>query len=111
MAQICWQRSTYTYASVSSFLDQAALLKLNLNPAEWRHPDDEIAFLDDVAPEVLTGDPVAFARLADVPVSIRPKALLSTAMALLPGLRARLEERFGCPAIDVYGMNEAGNIP
>ena len=110
VAQICWQRSTYTYASVSSFLDQAALLKLNLNPGEWRRPDDEIAFLDDVAPEVLTGDPVAFARLADLPVSIRPKALLSTAMALLPGLRARLEERFGCPAIDVYGMNEAGPI-
>lgn len=110
VAQICWQRSTYTYASVSSFLDQAALLKLNLNPDEWRHPDDEIAFLDQVDPEVLTGDPVAFARLADLPVSIRPKALLSTAMALLPGLRARLEERFGCPAIDVYGMNEAGPI-
>ena len=90
--------------------DQGALLKLNLNPSEWRRPDDEIAFLDAIDPEVLTGDPVAFARLADLPVTIRPKALLSTAMALLPGLRDRLQERFGCPAIDVYGMNEAGPI-
>jgi phenylacetate-CoA ligase len=110
VAQICWQRSTYTYASVSTFLDQAALLKLNLNPAEWRRPDDEIAFLDAVDPEILTGDPVAFARLAELPVAIAPKALLSTAMALLPGLRDRLQDRFGCPAIDVYGMNEAGPI-
>ena len=110
VAQVCWQRSTYTYASVSTFLDQAALVKLNLNPADWRRPDDEIAFLDSIDPEVLTGDPVAFARLADLPVAIRPKALLSTAMALLPGLRDRLQERFGCPAIDVYGMNEAGPI-
>jgi phenylacetate-CoA ligase len=110
VAQICWQRSTYTYASVSTFLDQAALVKLNLNPAEWRRPDDEVAFLDAIDPEVLTGDPVAFARLADLPVTIRPKALLSTAMALLPGLRDTLQERFGCPAIDVYGMNEAGPV-
>ena len=110
VAQICWQRSTYTYASVSTFLDQAALVKLNLNPTEWRRPDDEVAFLDAIDPEVLTGDPVAFARLADLPVAIRPKALLSTAMALLPGLRDTLQERFGCPAIDVYGMNEAGPV-
>ena len=110
VAQICWQRSTYTYVSISTFLDQGALLKLNLNPSEWRRPDDEVAFLDALDPEVLTGDPVAFARLADLPVRIRPKALLSTAMALLPGLRDRLQARFGCPAIDIYGMNEAGPV-
>lgn len=110
VAQVCWQRSTYTYASISTFLGQGALLKLNLNPADWRRPDDEVAFLDALDPEVLTGDPVAFARLAELPVQIRPKALLSSAMALLPGLRDRLQERFGCPAIDVYGMNEAGPI-
>jgi phenylacetate-CoA ligase len=110
VAQVCWQASTYTYASVSTFLGQAALLKLNLNPADWRRPDDEVAFLDAIDPEVVTGDPVAFARLAELPVAIRPKALLSSALALLPGLRDRLQERFGCPVIDVYGMNEAGPI-
>lgn len=110
VALVCWQRSTYTYASVSSFLDQAAVLKLNLNPTEWPSPESPVRFLDELDPEILTGDPVAFAHLAELPVAIRPKALLSSALALLPGLRARLEDRFGCPVIDVYGMNEAGPV-
>lgn len=110
IAQICWQRSTYTYASISTFLGQAGVLKLNLNPADWRHPDDVVRFLEAVDAEVLTGDPVAFARLADLPVELTPKALLSSALALPAGLRARLEARFGCPAIDIYGMNEAGPV-
>ncbi len=110
VAQICWQKRTYTYASISTFLGQAALLKLNLNPDDWRHPDDRVAFLDAIDAEILTGDPVAFAKLATLPVTIRPKALLSTAMALSDGLRTSLEERFACPVIDIYGMNESGPI-
>jgi phenylacetate-CoA ligase len=110
VAQVCWQKRTYTYASISTFLGQAALLKLNLNPDDWRQPDDAVAFLDAIDAEVLTGDPVAFAKLAALPVTIHPKALLSTAMTLHDGLRATLEERFGCPVIDIYGMNESGPI-
>ena len=110
VAQICWQRRTYTYASISTFLGQAGLLKLNLNPDDWRHADDVVAFLDAIDAEVLTGDPVAFAQLASRPVTIHPKALLSTAMTLTDGLRAELEDRFGCPVIDIYGMNESGPI-
>jgi phenylacetate-CoA ligase len=110
VALVCWQRATYTYASISTFLDQAAVLKLNLNPADWPSDDAVVRFLDHLAPEIVTGDPVAFARLAELPVTIRPKALLSSALTLLPGLRARLEERFACPVIDVYGMNEAGPV-
>lgn len=110
VALVCWQRSTYTYVSTSTLLDQAAVVKLNLNPDEWPSPDSVVRFLDHLDPEVLTGDPVAFARLAELPVSVRPTALLSSALALLPGLRDALEARFGCPVIDVYGMNEAGPI-
>ncbi len=110
VAQVCWQRRTFTYAAISSYFDQAALLKLNLNADDWRDPADRVAFLDSIAPQVITGDPVAFARLAELPVAVRPVALVSTAMTLLDGLRDRLTERFGCPVIDVYGMNEAGPI-
>src|SRR5262249_15284551 len=39
-----------------------------------------------------------------------PKALVSTSMALLPGLRQSLAARFGCPVVDVYSMNESGPI-
>ena len=40
VAQVCWQRHTYTYASISTFLGQAGILKLNLNPDDWSAPDD-----------------------------------------------------------------------
>ena len=31
-------------------------------------------------------------------------------MTLLPGLRARLEQRFACPVLDLYSLNEAGPV-
>jgi phenylacetate-CoA ligase len=31
-------------------------------------------------------------------------------MLLLPGLRARLEERFACPVLDIYSLNEVGPV-
>jgi len=40
----------------------------------------------------------------------RPKALVSTAMALTPGLAQALEEHFSCPVLDVYSTNESGPI-
>ncbi|MEG2032181.1 MAG: capsule biosynthesis protein CapK, partial [Janthinobacterium sp.] len=31
-------------------------------------------------------------------------------MMLLPGMRARLEQRFGCPVLDIYSLNEVGPV-
>ncbi len=107
---VCFQRRTYTYTSVSAYLDGAGFAKINLNPDDWRDPADRTAYLDACNPEIYTGDPLSFAELARLPLRTRPKALLSTAMTLLPGLRAELEARFGCPVIDLYAMNEAGPI-
>ncbi len=107
---VCAQRSTLTYASLSTLLDGAGFVKINLAPGEWRHPDDPVRFLDDLAPEILTGDPFAFARLAELPLRHRPKAMVSTAMALTSGTRAALESRFSCPVIDVYSLTESRMI-
>ncbi len=106
----CFQQRTYTYASVSAFLGGAGFAKINLAPTDWRAPDDRTSYIDACQPEVFTGDPLAFAELARLPLQHRPKALISTAMQLLPGLRQELEARFGCPVIDLYAMNEAGPI-
>jgi phenylacetate-CoA ligase len=106
----CWQRRTYTYATVLAYLGGAGYAKINLNPADWRDPADRARYLDACAPELYTGDPLAFAALAELPLTTRPKALISTAMALLPGLQAQLETRFGCPALDLYSLNEAGPV-
>jgi phenylacetate-CoA ligase len=110
IAFVCAQKSTLTYATISTYLSEAGVVKINLNPAEWNDPADAARFLDDIDPEICTGDPVSFAAMADLPVHIRPKALVSSAMAVLPATRKRLEERFGCPVVDVYSLCETGPI-
>ncbi|MEW6281038.1 MAG: AMP-binding protein, partial [Candidatus Eremiobacterota bacterium] len=106
VAMVSCQQETLTYPCTSLFLGGAGFVKLNLNPASWRHPADRERFLDHCNPEVYTGNPLAFQELARLDLSTRPKALMSTAMALSEGLRASLEEGFGCPVLDVYSMCE-----
>jgi phenylacetate-CoA ligase len=105
-----FQRKCFTYTSVTPTMGESGLAKINLHPEDWRSPDDRAAYLNDLEPEVLTGDPVSFQELLNLPTTCRPRALLSTSMALLPGLRARLEERFACPVLDLYSLNEAGPV-
>ena len=104
---ICAQDYTLTYATVSAFLGQAGYVKINLNPADWRDPRDPVRFIDDCRAEIFSGDPLAFAALAQLPITTRPKALVSSAMTLLPGMQRRLEAHFECPVIDVYSLCES----
>ncbi|MBI5031015.1 MAG: AMP-binding protein [Chloroflexi bacterium] len=110
VALVCFQKSTITYASISTFLNQAGLIKINLNPNDWRDLNDRARFLDECNPEIYTGDPISFAELMTLPLRTRPKALVSTAMMLTAGLREKLETHFSCPVIDLYSMNESGPI-
>ncbi len=105
-----YQWRCFTYVSVNPLRGECGLVKLNLHPDEWRHPDDRIRYLDDLKPELISGDPVSLAELALLPLEHKPRALLSTSMALSEGLRQRLEERFTCPVVDLYSMNEVGPI-
>ncbi len=110
IALVAWQHRTYTYAAVSAVLDQAGFVKVNLHPDDWRDPTDRARFLDDCAPAVITGDPLALAELARLPLTARPLAVVSTAMALAPGLRAAWSAHWGCPVLDVYSLNESGPV-
>jgi phenylacetate-CoA ligase len=110
IAVIAFQASTWTWASAAQYLGMSGCIKVNLNPADWRRPEDRVAYLDACAPKLLCGDPISFAELARLPVSFRPIALISTAMTLLPALRDELTARFGCPVIDLYSMNESGPL-
>lgn len=107
VALVSAHRRTFTYATVSSYLDESGFLKISLHPDEWRAPEDRVKFLEDCAPEIFTGDPLAFMALAELPLKHKPKALVSSATALLPGLKSELEQHFGCPVLDVYSMNES----
>lgn len=104
------QRKCFTYVSVTPTMNEAGLAKINLHPNDWRDPADRALYLDDLQPEVLAGDPISFTELLTVGMRWKPRALLCTSMALLPGLRARLENAFECPVLDLYSMNEAGPI-
>jgi phenylacetate-CoA ligase len=104
------QPVAYQFASVSSYLDGAGVVKVNLHESGWRSPDDRVAFLDACEPELYTGNPISLAALAALPLKSRPVAVLSGAMALGSGLRSRLAARFGCPVVDVYGITEVGLI-
>jgi phenylacetate-CoA ligase len=110
LLMVCAQASTFTFGVVSAYLRGAGFLKINLNPAEWRDPDDRMRFIDACDAEVFTGDPVSFAEAMKLPLATRPKALVSTALALADGLRLELERHFRCPVIDLYSMNESGTI-
>jgi phenylacetate-CoA ligase len=104
------QKRCFTYVSVTPTMGEAGLAKINLHPDDWRHPDDRARYLESLDPEVIAGDPISFASLLALAVTIRPRAMLSVAMMLTSGLREQLEARFGCPVLDLYSMNEVGPI-
>lgn len=104
------QQRCFTYVSVTPTMGESGLAKINLHPADWRHPDDRAHYIDAMTPEVIAGDPISFATLLELPLAHRPRALLSVSMALSPALRERLQQRFGCPVLDIYSMNEAGPL-
>jgi phenylacetate-CoA ligase len=104
------QQRCFTYVSVNPQRGECGLVKLNLFESEWRNPDDRACYLDDLQPELISGDPVSLSELARLDMQHRPKALLSTSMSLSLGLRERLALRFSCPVVDIYSMNEAGPL-
>lgn len=105
-----YQKRCFTYASVNPLMDEAGLVKINLHPDEWRHPEDRARYIDSLAPELISGDPLSLAELAQLSITHRPRAILSTSMALSPATRASFESSFGCPVVNVYSMTEAGPI-
>ncbi|MDQ7995019.1 MAG: AMP-binding protein [Luteibacter sp.] len=104
------QRTCFTYVSVTPSMDESGLAKINLHPDDWRDAGDRARYIDAMRPEVIAGDPISFAELLRLPVRHRPTALLSVSMALSPSLAAALQERFACPVLDIYSMNEAGPL-
>ncbi|WP_132034288.1 AMP-binding protein [Flavobacterium circumlabens] len=110
IALICAQEKTLTYASLSAYLQGAGVLKINLNPSDWNHPEDVTKYLEKYNPQILTGDPIAFMALLDLQPQLKPKALISSAMRLTKGTQNKLENYFKCPVIDLYSLTECRNI-
>lgn len=105
-----YQERCFTYVSVNPTLGESGLAKINLHPNDWRDSANRGPYLDAMAPDIISGDPISLAELIRTRMQHRPRALISTSMALLPAQRERLETHFGCPVLDIYSMNEAGPI-
>lgn len=110
VALLGYQRQCFTYVSVTPNMNESGFVKINLHENDWRDASDRARYLDALQPELLSGDPISFAALLQVPMTWKPRALLSTSMTLLPALREHLEARFECAVLDVYSMNEAGPL-
>ncbi len=104
------QASTVVFPMVFSVWNQAGFAKVNLHPRCWSKVEQAQQFFRDLAPQIITGDPVGFAEMIRWEIPIRPLAMVSTAVALSAGLKARLEAHFGCPVIDYYSSTETGPI-
>ncbi len=105
-----YQRKCFTYTSVTPVMDESGLAKINLHPVDWHDPKDRCTYLEAMAPEFIAGDPISFAELLRLPVTLRPRALMSVSMMLSKGLRDALEARFACPVLDIYSLNEVGPV-
>ncbi len=105
-----FQKKCFTYVSVTPQMNESGLAKINLHPNDWNDPHHRAEYLDGMAPEIIAGDPISFTELLKLPMTHRPKALLSVAMMLTGGLRDDLERKFDCPVLDIYSMNEVGPI-
>lgn len=105
-----FQKRCFTYVSVIPYWGYKGLVKLNLHPDDWPEPRARQRYLDALKPILVSGDPCSFFELLAIELKHTPKALLSTSMTLLEGLRQQLESAFECPVVDCYSMNEAGPI-
>ena len=112
LAYVVHQRQAFTYTSSISSFGQATMARINLHPSQWPAPGQRAGFLLAQQPQVITGNPASLAELLqpDLMAGLRPLALFSGAMALSRGLRQDLEQAYGCPVIDVYGLHETRPI-
>lgn len=109
-ALVCYQTNTVVVATIAHSLEGAGFIKVNLHPNQWRQPSDCVAYLNDLDPQIITGDPISFEALLALPLQIAPRGLISSSMTLLPALAQQLEDRFSCPVVDIYSTNETGPI-
>jgi phenylacetate-CoA ligase len=104
------QIRTYTYAAVLYNWEGAGFAKLNLRPTEWGRPESPQRYFAELEPRFLTGDPISFAEMLRMDLPARPSALVSTSVAMSPGLKQRLATRYQAPIIDWYSLVETGPI-
>lgn len=106
LANLTFHAQNFIYANIAHAFDGAGFMKLNLQPSYWNRPEDRVAYLEEFRPQVLAGDPLALGELLRLPLHYRPRAIFSSGMQMLEGVREGLQQRYGCPVLDVYSLTE-----
>jgi phenylacetate-CoA ligase len=106
LANLTFHAQNFIYCNIAHAFGGAGFMKLNLQTTYWKDPADRVAYLDEFRPQVLAGDPLALGELLRLPLTYRPRAIFSSGMQMLEGVRQGLQERYGCPVLDVYSLTE-----
>lgn len=110
------QQQTVTYPCTLSLWGDAGFAKVNLACDDWPQPDSPLRYLEALQPCLFSGDPISLAKLLELVTTapgarkLRPKAVVSTAVAMGTSLRRRLEEVLAAPVIDWYSLTETGPL-
>ena len=104
------QVRTYTYAAVLYNWNGGGFAKINLRQTEWPREGSQQRYVEEMQPRFLSGDPISFAEMLRLDLPARPAALVTTSVAMSPGLKHRLAERYRAPVIDWYSLVETGPI-
>jgi phenylacetate-CoA ligase len=100
----------FSTAIVVSYLEEAGCVRVNLDPSAWRSPADREAYINTWNAPIWLGDPVAYGAMETLEISRAPQAIVSSILHLNPSYADKLQQRYGCPVIDLYAMTEAGII-
>ena len=104
------QRHTVTYPTVMFGWGGAGFAKLNLFADDWPDINARADYFRHFAPRLLTGDPLSFADMLEAGIGGAPHALVTTAVAMSPALKSRLQAAYGCPVVDWYSLTETGPL-
>jgi phenylacetate-coenzyme A ligase PaaK-like adenylate-forming protein len=120
IALIGYQKETVTFPTKFNVLNDSGFVKIDLNKEHWNSEFDPCYYLSDLKPLILTGDPFAFSKLAELYEKasaidknleiLRPLAVIPTAIALKPAIKEYLTKSFQCPVIDWYSLTETGPL-
>jgi phenylacetate-CoA ligase len=105
-----FQKKCFTYASLMHSLNNKGLIKTNFYPDDWKNPQDRKTYVEAMAPDLITGDPLSLHELTQLNIQHKPQAIISTSMTLLKQQQQLLEDYWQCPVINIYSMNEAGPV-
>ena len=105
------QRQTYVFATTMSGWRGAVFVKVNLAPHDWGGGEASRArFLADVAPMFVASEPVTLSEAVRLELPLRPRLVVSSAVALPAAVAARVRDAWGAAVVDLYSTTETGPI-